>query len=164
MSETKKRLASNENNSSKEIEDEYEEYENKSNRRKRKSNEKFEKLSPRNNALKFTLYGERKGIINTDAYLPTISQSQQNNTEITDHNTFGSKKYKGVIDYKRNLGRIKEVNRININPSSYDYNPNYENMNKYAGTDKDYKKKKFKLMKLMKNYHECSSEYQIVKF
>jgi hypothetical protein len=34
-------------------------------------------------------------------------------------------------------------------------------MNKYAGIDNDYKKKKYKLMKLLKNY-ECRSEYQIV--
>ena len=162
MPETKKRLIS-ENNLSRENEDDYydDEYETNSKRKKRISEEK---LSHRNNALKFTVYGQRKGIINTDIYLPTITQSQHYNTEVTDNNSFGSNKHKGGINFKKNLGRnTEEVYRFNKNPSSFDYRPKYDNMNKHAGNDDDYKKKKFKLMKMMKNY-ECKSDYQIVQF
>ena len=68
-----------------------------------------EKFSPKNNAMRFTLYTDRKGIVDTENYLPTISQSQKYATEGTDpnnHNTFGTN-LKGGINFAKDLGRKK---------------------------------------------------------
>lgn len=123
----------------------------------------------KNNALKFTKYGPRKGIINTEnssSVLPTISISQSSHC-VTENNNSSlnsliSPRIKGIIDFKRNVGRNFDDNyKIIKTPSSFDYRPNFGNMNKYANKDDEYKRKKFKLLKMMKNY-ECRPEYQIV--
>lgn len=143
-------------------EDDEEEYEEENNKKKKHK----QKFSPRNNAIKFTLYTDRKGILETNpsAYLPTINPTYTSEkTDPNNHNTFG-RNLKGGINFKRNMGRDKELKLYNNNPSSFDYSPKspkYEEFNKYGGIDYDYKKKKYKLMKLLKNY-ECRSEYQIV--
>jgi len=116
---------------------------------------------------------ERKSILNTDIDLPKISMLQSHNF-ITETNTntnndvkssfSGYNKIKGVLDFKRIAGR-KNYYKLNKNPSSFDYKPNFDfgNRNKINNKDEDYNKKKFKLMKMMKNY-ECKSEYQVVDF
>jgi hypothetical protein len=150
------------------IESENEEKDEENKMKERNKNQK-EKLSPKNNALRFTLYTDRKGIIDTNHLntnndiLPTISQSQKYKTEATDHNIYNSfgSYLKGGIDFRRNLGRKKDLQIYNNNPSIFDYSPKYQSMNKYAGIDDEYKKKKYKLMKLLKSY-ECRSEYQMV--
>jgi hypothetical protein len=117
--------------------------------------------------------------ISTSASNNNFNQNQSHNfiTEITNINTYinnnddisvisnlSKRKIKGGLDFGKNSFR-KNIYLFNRNPSSYDYSPNYDfgNKNKICKKDEEYNKKKFKLMKVIRNY-ECRSEYQVIDF
>lgn len=156
---TRNRLMSNENLQTNDILDDTTDEEIQ---KKSKKRGKFKsKFSLRNPAMKFTLYTDRKGIVDTDPHLPNITPKYISEaTDPNNHNTFGTN-LKGAHDIRRSLGRKKSLQKFNNNPSSFDYSPNYINIKKYENVDHTYKKKKYKLMKLLKSY-ECRSDYQIV--
>lgn len=112
-----------------------------------------------NKGLRFSQYSFRKDVVKTEVF-PVISSREEGNQIRLKKNN--------AIDFKKITKRnINEILGVNSNPSAGTYNPKYSFIFKNSGIlnpDKndEYKKKKLKLLKIWRSYHDIGIDYQTV--